>query len=275
MLNANILFWWMDHEFFLILSHIYCNIVLVHKKQQLLQPVVSHPTILRNKQQNMSSVYEPFYHFPLCCLQGIISAEWLRPPEMIHVTVSWSATSLVEVGLGLCTKATLLNLGDHGRGKRKKKRQIYETLSRPIRTVRFSNKKRTHTHTLTHFLSLHNWVCALWICFQMDWNQSMLDTLRCSVWQQAKTHHVLKMLLVWLQLLAFVVQLVTSLFFPISFPLYLCSPPQCPHSVFVFFPLVSFISKCFTGIRLLTHCQSLLSHIASLALCVCVEPQSC
>lgn len=161
MLNANILFWWMDHEFFLILSHIYCNIVLVHKKQQLLQPVVSHPTILRNKQQNMSSVYEPFYHFPLCCLQGIISAEWLRPPELIHVTVSWSATSLVEVGLGLCTKATLLNLGDHGRGKRKKKRQIYETLSRPIRTVRFSNKKRTHTHTHTLPLPSQLGLCTL------------------------------------------------------------------------------------------------------------------
>lgn len=98
----------------------------------------------------------------------------------------------------------------------------------------------------------------------MDWNQSVLDTLGGSVWQQAKTHHVLKMLWVWLQLLASVIQLVSSLFFPISLSFYLCSP------YVLFFLFFSFISKCFTGIVLVFGCQSLLSHIASFTLCACV-----
>lgn len=109
----------------------------------------------------------------------------------------------------------------------------------------------------------------------MDWNQSMLDTLRCSVWQQAKTHHVLKMLLVWLQLLAFVVQLVTSLFFPISFPLYLCSPPQCPHSVFVVFCFffrssLSFQSASLASDFFPTARASCLTLPLSPCVCVCV-----
>lgn len=83
-------------------------------------------------------------------------------------------------------------------------------------------------YTYTHFSFLYDWTacnCPLWICLQMGWNQSALDTLGCSGWQRAKTHRVLKMLWVWLQLLALVTQLVSSLFTPISFPLYLGSLP--------------------------------------------------
>lgn len=90
--------------------------------------------------------------------------------------------------------------------------------------------------THTHFSFLYNWtacICPLWICLQMDWNQSALDTLGCSGWQRAKTHRALKMLWVWLQLLAFVTQLVLSLFTPISFPLYL-------GSLSVYVPLLFF-----------------------------------
>lgn len=129
----------------------------------------------------------------------------------------------------------------------------------------------THTHTSSPVCNWAAWFRTLWICFQMDWNQSVLDTLGCSVWQQAKTYHVLKMLWVWLQLLAFVIQLVLVLPF-----LFISVPPSMSYFISQFF---SFISKRFTGIRLVLHCQSLLSHIASLTLCVCVcvcvKPQSC
>lgn len=96
----------------------------------------------------------------------------------------------------------------------------------------------------------------------MDWNQSVLDTLVCSALQRAKAHHVVKMLWVWLQLLAFAIPFILPLFFPISFALCPCSP-----SVSSFF---TFILKLFTGIRLVFRCQGLLSHIASLTLCVCM-----
>lgn len=78
----------------------------------------------------------------------------------------------------------------------------------------------------------------------------------------AAAHHELKMLWIWLQLLAFVTQLVifalpNFLFFPfISSP---CS----------IYPIFYFISKSFSGFQLLSQCQSLLSDIASLALSVC------
>lgn len=118
--------------------------------------------------------------------------------------------------------------------------------------------KNTHTltHTKhTHLLSLQNWaawVCALWICFQMDWNQSTLDTLGCSAVKRAKTYPVLKMLWVWLQLLAFVIQLATSLFSPSflhfsssRFPSF-CPPFFLSSSFFFFFFLSVFPFPTYT-----------------------------
>lgn len=78
----------------------------------------------------------------------------------------------------------------------------------------------------------------------------------------AAAHHELKMLWIWLQLLAFVTQLVSFLLFPISFFPFIFSPCSI-------YPIFSFISKSFSGFKLLFLCQSLLSDTASLALSVC------
>lgn len=128
-----------------------------------------------------------------------------------------------------------------------------------------------YVHTHTHFLSLYDWaawVCALWICLQMDWNQSVLDTLGCSGWQQAKTYHALKMLWVWLQLLAFIFRLVSTLFFPISFPLCLRFPLLCSIFLFSFrlfhFKVLHWHPTC------LPLPEPLVSHCLSHPLCVSV-----
>lgn len=56
-----------------------------------------------------------------------------------------------------------------------------------------------------------------------------------------------------------------------QFPFLFISVPPLNVLIFFFFlQFLSFISKCFTGITLVSHCQSLLSHIASLTLCVYV-----
>lgn len=76
----------------------------------------------------------------------------------------------------------------------------------------------------------------------------------------AAAHHELKMLWIWLQLLAFVTHLVSFLLFPISFfSLYLFP---------LFYISYFLISKSFSGFKLLFLRQSLLSDIASLALSV-------
>lgn len=55
----------------------------------------------------------------------------------------------------------------------------------PIVHVVQTTVKSLHTHTSLLFRTARAaWVHTLWICFQMDWYQSMLDTLGCSVVQQ-------------------------------------------------------------------------------------------
>lgn len=103
----------------------------------------------------------------------------------------------------------------------------------------------------------------------MDWNQSVLDTLVCSVVQQAKAHHVVKMLWVWLQLLALAIQFISPLFFPISFALCLCSPSVSSF----FFSVFHFHFEAFHWHQtclplpgpLVSHCLS-----NPLSVCVCV-----
>lgn len=76
-------------------------------------------------------------------------------------------------------------------------------------------------------------------------------------------HHELKMLWIWLQLLAFVTQLVSFLLFPVS------SFPPLSYPPCSIYPIFPFISKSFSGFKLLSPCQSLLSDISSLTLSVC------
>lgn len=84
----------------------------------------------------------------------------------------------------------------------------------------------------------------------------------------AATYLLLKILWVWLQLLAVAIQLLSSLFFS-QFNFFILSfYPLCPN--FVFLQILPFISECFTGMILVCYCQSLLSHIAFITLCACV-----
>lgn len=90
-----------------------------------------------------------------------------------------------------------------------------------------------HTHSLALLTNGPPGFRVLWICLQVGWNQSLLDTRDAPWWKRDESYHVLEMVWLWLQLLAFVTQLVSVIVLPnFIFPF---SHLPSPHVLLLFF----------------------------------------